>query len=76
MSATIPPLLPPDVPEFIDDSMSPIWRAFWVNLLAALTTRTQNLGSYANDAAAAAAGVQLGDWYVNSATGSITQRLI
>lgn len=34
------------------------------------------IGSYANDAAAAAGSVAIGDLYINSGTGAITQRLV
>lgn len=47
-----------------------------VNQVSVATSAPTIYGNYANDAAAAAAGVPIGGYYINSATGAITQRLV
>ena len=76
MSQQIPPLQPPNVQMFLTSGMNPIWRTFWVQLLSFLSANMTNLGSYATDAAAAAAGVPLQGWYLNSVTGAVTSRRV
>jgi len=75
MARTIPPLPVATVPEFVQNVMGVTWRSFWINLLLYIgqTPSGENLAaspSYANDAAAAAGGVQIGGFYRN---GSVVQ---
>ena len=66
MARQLPALPPPNVPMFTDGYMTPAWRVFWQNLL--LYVSVQELvttPSYANDAAAAAGGVEVGQAYRN-----------
>ncbi len=60
----IPPL--PDITtRMFDESglMDPIWRSFFVRLLAGIIDPNVTLGAFADDAAAAAGGVQIGHLY-------------
>ncbi len=60
----LPPL--PDVTtQMFDDFgvMDPIWRSFFVRLLTGIIDPTVILQDFANDAAAAAGGVQIGHLY-------------
>lgn len=70
MARTVPPLPDAKVIEFPGNSMVPTWRSFWQNLLLYIgqTPSGDNLAaspSYANDAAAAAGGVEIGQFYRN-----------
>lgn len=70
----IPPLLDITVPLAMEDgSMNPLWRTFFVQLLIALNdlnfTRL-TLQNFANDAAAAAGGIEVNQLY---RTGSVVQ---
>jgi len=68
----LPALPSPEVPMFgADGTMNPIWRQFWQNLLLYVSVADLVVSpSYANDAAAAAGGVQIGEEYRN---GSVRQ---
>lgn len=75
MARQLPPLPAPNVPEFLNTTMSATWRQFWLNLLLYIsgTPDGPNLAassSYANDAAAAVGGVPVGGFYRN---GSVVQ---
>lgn len=65
MARDLPPLPAPDVPMFgADRNMSPTWRQFWVNLMLYISgVQLAQSTSYANDAAAAAGGVKIGQFY-------------
>lgn len=67
----LPPLPDPRIDMFSENgTMSPTWRQFWVQLLAGIIDPSVSLQDFANDAAAAAGGVQIGHLYRN---GSIVQ---
>ena len=73
MARIIPPLPDPNIPMFSGPNMMETWRVFWTNLLLYLggVPNGSNLAGstiYANDAAAAAGGVQIGQFYRTSAT--------
>ena len=75
MARQVPPLPAPNVPEFLNTTMSATWRQFWLNLLLYIsgTPDGSNLAastSYANDAAATIGGVPIGGFYRN---GSVVQ---
>lgn len=59
------PPLPDQRVEMFDESgtMTPVWRIFWRQLLNAIIDPAVALQDFANDAAAAAGGVQIGHLY-------------
>ena len=68
MAHQLPPLPQPNVLEFDNDSMQPVWRVFWQNLLIYIKALPNGATlaaspSYANDAAAALGGVKVGEFY-------------
>ena len=71
MARKLPPLPPPNVQMYADGVMTPVWRQFYLNLLLYVScVDLQQSPSYANDAAAAAGGVAIGQEYRN---GSVRQ---
>lgn len=73
MTRAIPPLPAQDVPMFVDGVMTPTWRSFWIGLIAVigdLNFTILTLQNFANDAAAAAGGIKIGQLYRN---GSVVQ---
>ncbi len=72
----VPPLPQQNVAEWDNArSMTPVWRSFWISLLQVIValnggTALFTFGNYANDAAAAAGGVKIGQMYRN---GSVVQ---
>lgn len=70
MARTVPPLPDAKIIEFAGNSMVPTWRSFWQNLILYIkqTPSGENIAaspSYADDVAAAAGGVQIGEFYRN-----------
>ena len=72
MARQLPPLPPPNVQMFTSEGvMTPVWRQFYTNLLLYIScVDLSQSPSYANDAAAAAGGVLIGQEYRN---GSVRQ---
>lgn len=74
MTRQIPPLPASIVPEFLDNNtMNPIWRAFWLPFLAAvndLNFTRLDLQDFADDVGAAAGGIEIKQLY---RTGSIVK---
>lgn len=74
MARKAPPLPEVDVPMFDGSGfMSPVWRIFFVRLLAFVDDRTL-LDDFADDVAAAAGGIQIGELYRTAS--AVKQRVI